>query len=200
MSHNIASIKQLCKTGVLLEYGKIKYTGSITETVNQYIGEGGNTSNITYPDLSLAPGNDKIRIKSFEIVPAKGTQIDIESGIILRIKFMNYLEPAMVDINLELKTLDDMTVFQVGKVIGRVGEKDAKRGIYKAEFCIPPYHLNAGKYKVEVFFGENQRYLLFGGYSHKFEVENTLSDMGYNQSVMPGIMRLQHNIDIQYEG
>lgn len=199
VSHNMASIKQLCKTGVLLEYGKIKYTGPILDTVNHYIGEGGNTSNASYPDLSIAPGNDKIRIKSFEISPVNGTQIDIESGILFKVKFMNFLEPAMVDVNFKVKTLDDITLFQVGKVIGRVGEKDAKRGLYKAELVIPPYHLNAGKYKVTVFFGENQRYVLYGGYTHKFEVENTLSDMGYNQGIMPGIMRLKNNINIQYE-
>ena len=37
VSHNMASIQALCKTGVLLEYGSVKYTGEINDVVNFYI-------------------------------------------------------------------------------------------------------------------------------------------------------------------
>ena len=37
VSHNMASIRALCKTGVLLEYGQVKYTGEISDVVNFYI-------------------------------------------------------------------------------------------------------------------------------------------------------------------
>ena len=37
VSHNMASIRSLCKTGVLLEKGTVKYIGDIGETVNQYL-------------------------------------------------------------------------------------------------------------------------------------------------------------------
>lgn len=37
VSHNMASIRALCKTGVLLEYGKVKYSGEINDVVDYYI-------------------------------------------------------------------------------------------------------------------------------------------------------------------
>lgn len=37
VSHNMASVRQLCKHGVLLENGMIKYTGDIDHTINRYI-------------------------------------------------------------------------------------------------------------------------------------------------------------------
>jgi len=37
VSHNMASIRALCKTGVLLEYGSVKYSGEINDVVNYYI-------------------------------------------------------------------------------------------------------------------------------------------------------------------
>ena len=37
VSHNMASIRSLCKTGVLLEYGKMKYSGEINEVVDYYL-------------------------------------------------------------------------------------------------------------------------------------------------------------------
>ena len=37
VSHNMASIKQLCLSGVLLDKGQVVYTGSATDTVNEYL-------------------------------------------------------------------------------------------------------------------------------------------------------------------
>jgi lipopolysaccharide transport system ATP-binding protein len=37
VSHNMASIRQLCTTGVLLENGMVKYAGDIDETIERYL-------------------------------------------------------------------------------------------------------------------------------------------------------------------
>ena len=201
VSHNMASVKSLCKSGVLLENGGVKYIGAINDTVDYYIGEGGSSENQYFEDLSTAPGNDVVRIKSFEILPLDGSsQITIETGILFRLKFMCYKENAMLDANMEVSTMDDVTVFQVGQVLGQVGEKDSKKGVYTVEFKINPYTLNAGRYKTEIFFGENQRYLVYGGFEQCFEIENSLSDMGFNQSVMPGFLRPKNDFKVTFEG
>ena len=201
VSHNMASVKALCKTGVLLENGMMKYTGTIKDTVDYYIGEGGSSENQYFDDLATAPGNDVIRIKSFEILPGKPqANIDIESGIKFKLQFMCYKSDAMLDVNFNVRTMDDITVFETGSVLGKAGEKDSKKGMYEVEFEVPKYTLNAGKYKVEVFFGENQRYRVFRGFEQMFEVENTLSDMGFNQNVLPGMLRLKNEFNIQYKG
>ena len=201
VSHNMASVKALCKTGVLLENGMMKYTGTIKDTVDYYIGEGGSSENQYFDDLATAPGNDVIRIKSFEILPGKPqANIDIESGIKFKLQFMCYKENAMLDVNMDVKTLDDTTVFRVGRVLGKVGEKDSKRGLYSIEFEVPKYTLNAGKYKAEIFFGENQQRSVFSGFDQCFDVENTISDMGFNQGIQPGMLRLKNEFNIQFEG
>lgn len=203
VSHNMASVKALCQNGILLENGSVKFIGNIKDTVSNYISDGGSTENQFFEDLSVAPGNDLIKIKSFEILPLlrESAIIDIETGIKFKLQFMCYKKDAMLDINIEIKTLDDIIVFQIGKVLGYVGSKDSKIGLYDVELNINPYILNAGKYKAEVFFGENQRYCIFEGFGQNFNVENTLSDMGFNQNVMPGILRLSNNeLKIKYLG
>ena len=72
--------------------------------------------------------------------------------------------------------------------------------IYTIEFQIAPYTLNAGRYKTEIFFGENQRYVVFSGFEQCFEIENSLSDMGFNQNVMPGFLRPKNNFKVTFEG
>lgn len=202
VSHNMASVKALCTRGVMLENGMVKYMGGIKETVDYYIGEGGSSENQYFDDLTTAPGNDVIRIKSFEILPGKSqANIDIESGIKFRLKFMCYKPDAMLDADMLIKTMDDIAVCQVGTMFGEVGKKDSKVGMYTVEFDIPPYTINAGRYKAEIWFGENQRYVVYSDFEQCFEVANTLSDMGFNQSVLPGLLRLNNNdFKIRYEG
>ena len=201
VSHNMASVKALCKRGILLENGMIKYMGGIKDTVDYYIGEGGSSENQYFDDMATAPGNDVIRIKSFEILPGKPqANIDIESGIRFRLKFMCFKADAMLDVNMLIRTMDDIMVTQVGAMLGRTGEKDSKNGMYSVEFEIPPYTLNAGRYKVEIFFGENQRYIVYRGFEQCFEIDNTLTDMGFNQNVLPGMLRLKNEFKVKFEG
>ncbi len=201
VSHNMASVKSLCKSGVLLENGMVKYFGNIADTINYYIGDGGSSENQYFEDLSIAPGNDVLRIKSFEIIPLDNSnQITIETGILFRLKVMCYKENAMLDANIRIATLDDMTLCQIGKQFGQRGQNDSQKGIYTFEFAINPYIINAGKYKAELFFGENQKYVLYSGFEQSFEVENTLTDMGFNQNVLPGLLRLKNDFNITYEG
>lgn len=201
VSHNMGSVRKLCRTGMLLENGMIKILGPINKVVDAYIGEGGSKENQFFEDLSTAPGNDVIRIKSFEILPDKPqANIDIESGIKFRLQFMCYKEDAMLDVNMLIKTMDDVMVCQVGSPFCQWGNKDSKIGIYTVEFKIPPYTLNAGRYKAEIFFGENQRYVVYSGFEQCFQVDNTLSDMGFNQNVLPGMLRLKNDFEIKFEG
>ena len=201
VSHNMASVKSLCNTGVLLENGGLKYMGGIKDTIDLYIGEGGSSENQYFDDLTTAPGNDIIRIKSFEILPTKPqANIDIESGVKFRLQFMCYKENAMLDVNMHVKTMDDVSVFQVGKMFGKSGEKDSKKGIYTMDFEINPYTINAGRYKTEIFFGENQKYVVYSGFEQCFEVENSISDMGFNQNIMPGLLRPKNDFKITFEG
>lgn len=202
VSHNMASVKALCNRGVLLENGTLKYMGGIKDTVDYYIGEGGSSENQYFDDLSIAPGNDVIRIKSFEILPGKPqANIDIESGIKFRLQFMCYKKDAMLDVNMEVRTMDDISVFQVGKVLGIVGEKDSKQGLYTVDFEITPYTINTGKYKAEIFFGENQQHLVYGGFTQCFDVDNSIRDMGFNMNAQPGMLRFNNNdLKINFEG
>ena len=201
VSHNMASVKSLCKTGVLLENGGVKYIGGINDTVDYYIGDGGSSENQYFDDLSIAPGNDVVRIKSFEILPLDGSnQITIETGVLFRLKFICYKENAMLDADIEVKTMDDTIICQMGRVLGEIGEKDSKVGMYTVEFKLDPYTINAGRYKINLWFGENQRYLVYGGFEQCFEVINSLADMGFNQSLLPGFLRPKNDFRITFEG
>ena len=99
----------------------------------------------------------------------------------------------MLDATFQLSTIDDIIIFHNGKVISP--DKDAKVGYYSVEFDLPPFYLNTGKYKFEIWFGENQKHLLWGDLVHMFEIDNTLTGQGYNLSTLPGV--LKPNLDFK---
>ena len=199
VSHNMAAVKKLCAKGIVLENGMVKYRGSIKDAVEQYISGSGNvSSNVYFYNLESAPGNDNIRICSFEVMPETGNVINVESGIHFRLVFMNYKPDIILDATFELHTIDDVIVFHTGKVLSP--NKDAKVGKYDVEFTIPPFYLNTGKYMMKIWFGEAQRYLLWGFYEHTFEIENSLTGQGFNMATLPGILKPHFDFISSYHG
>ena len=78
VSHNMASIRALCKTGVLLENGAVKYMGNINTTVDKYLHD----NNRTFEGEPLVdsfrahvPG---IRIDSFTVNGCPTNQLNLE--------------------------------------------------------------------------------------------------------------------------
>ena len=53
VSHNMASVRQLCKHGVLLENGMVKYLGSIDDTIGKYLAGDTEVESIFYPKNNI---------------------------------------------------------------------------------------------------------------------------------------------------
>ena len=47
VSHNMSSVKDLCKTGLLLESGKLSYYGNVEDALSKYLNRGGDISHIS---------------------------------------------------------------------------------------------------------------------------------------------------------
>lgn len=190
VSHNMAAVKKLCKSGILLENGEVKYFGNIDDTIRMYIDDGTIPSQSVYfDDLSTAPGNDKVRIKSFEVFPVKGDVVSVASGIHFRLTFMNYVPNIHLDAVFELHTADDTIIFHSGKVVSP--QHDSKVGEYIVDFSLPPFMLNRGKYYMNIWFGENNKYILCKPYAHSFMVEEFLYEDPYLGRSLPGVLKIE---------
>ena len=192
VSHNMASIRALCHTGILLNNGRIQTTGLINEVVETYIGNNADSNNAIYADLASAPGNDLIRIREFSLNPIQGNIIDVESGIHVNLVFYNGTPDIILDATFELRTSDDVIVFHIWKVISSDG--DSRQGFYQLSFDIPPHTLNTGNYYLKIWFGKSQKYILWGTYEHHFHIENTYTNQGHNLNNLPGVMKPNFNI------
>ncbi len=189
VSHNMAAVRQLCTSAVVLRNGMLAFEGTQTEGVNYYqTSHNTNSEYIHEGTIETAPGNNSIRILRFEIKPMTGDVISISSGFEFAIEFLNAKEDINLDITFEIKNSDDIIVFHNGAILTH--DKDSKKGKFKVSAAMPGCILNAGVYKFNIIFGENQRYELCVLEDFvQFEIMN--ESAGSSNAILPGVLRLQ---------
>lgn len=189
VSHNMAAVRNLCKTGIVLKDGMLDFSGTVKDAVDYYtLTNYKKTDSLYFKDLKTAPGNDKIRIRSMEVKAAKGRNITIDTDIEVLLVFYNYLANAMIDVTFELRTLEDIVVFHRWKNFSE--KKDSVKGEQQVSFTIPAGLLNAGRYYFRVWFGENEAHVLWGDLNYMFEVDFTNEGVGdIMLGQKPGIIR-----------
>ncbi len=171
VSHNMTAVKKLCKTGVVLSNGTVAYTGDVKSSVDYYIG---NTfvddSNFCFDDLSKAYGNENIKIKSLTVTPISRDVVDENSGVNINIRFYNFKPNITLDVAFTISTMDDMIILGNGMDIAQ--KEEVRIGMYELNIKIPPRFLNKGKYRLDLWFGENHKYVLWGTLSHAIVIND----------------------------
>lgn len=88
VSHNMASIKQLCNTGLLLENGQIAFSGDIQETINQYKSINISANNEDLLNRKERAGNGRVKVKKILFRNRQGSAVeDVFIGDYLKIEF-----------------------------------------------------------------------------------------------------------------
>ena len=110
--------------------------------------------------------------------------------------FNNTKENINLDLTFELRNSDEVTVFHHGAFIST--KSDSQKGIYTITGILQSNLLNAGIYRFNFIFGENQRYALFVVHDfNQFEILN--ETVGSNSFQLPGVIRpnIQYKIAFQ---
>ncbi len=187
VSHNLTAVKELCKSGILLDQGRMIYSGGVEESVIEYQKSSLTKSSYVHEGkMEEALGNENIRILEFSAAPEKGQLIDIDSGVKVKLKFFNNSPNINLDTTFELRTFEEVVVFHTGAFITQ--NNDSEKRVYEVDFVIPAQLLNAGNYYFKIIFGKDQRDALYINENIvSFEVENI--KLGNNISVLPGLVR-----------
>lgn len=198
VSHNMASIKQLCNRGIVLQNGQMVYDNNVSEAVKYYVGsEYQETDNFYFENLNEAPGNEFIRVRSFQLKPTMGDIINISSGIDIEFQFYNAKENIILDASLQLMTMENVVVFHKNNFISPNG--DSKKGEYKVKCHIPANLLNEGKYELWLWFGESNQYLIWGTQKYYFEVGPIVDkNTGFSIGRKPGVVMTDLNFKTDF--
>ena len=162
VSHNMTAVRNLCKTGVLLENGTMKYTGSIEDVVHHYLSEDVESCRVTTWTKERAPYMNGIRLLSARIV---NEQEVLYAGDAIHLEFVFESEEThSAEYNITFLVKDEMNnfLFEASTAFStRLVEKTSS-GIYKAEAVIPANLMNEGSYRIwRIFFVKDRVTLQF---------------------------------------
>lgn len=173
VSHNMASIQNLCKTGILLEKGQIKTTGIVGDVVSAYIAsnveEVGDVSHLT---AFKRIGNTTKEIEILELSRAIPYRTDSVKDIIFTAKVKRN---AVSVKNFQFTTLID-NVAAGGTRVGMAYSPEVLwpdgKDIAEFEIRIPEHHLTRGKYILDVWVGQGD---ITSSYKYFDSVYDTLT-------------------------
>jgi lipopolysaccharide transport system ATP-binding protein len=187
VSHNMHSVKQLCTKGLILNQGQLVFHHNVRETINYYQNEHVETNLVQTFNKEKIIGNTEIQLKKLEISPLDGDLLNVDSGFEIKLDVLLLQNDNDYDITYRLKTEDDIFVFTHGYFFKR---KESDTGLHEITVTVPSNFLNAGKFKLDLIIGENQKFLI----KHVediilFEIENTMTGRGNNTKIPPGVTR-----------
>ena len=143
VSHNMGSMQRLCSRGVLLENGKVKYMGSISDTIRTY-----QSDEIIQNSFEGTDGNKQILYLKKASVSSSDGNIFYNSSTI-KIEFeicvKKHIPSLVIGFNL-------YSIFQYPLARADYNDENKKTslepGSYHFTFEIPPYTLSNGEYKI----------------------------------------------------
>ena len=165
VSHNMASIINLCPRAILLDSGKVVMDGHSPDVVQHYIATARKTgSEVVWPDPATAPGNDIVRLHAVRVlqdgIDGSTADVDIAKEVIIQISYWNLQENALLFSGLWLKNQMDTLVFSSGnhRSISLTEDPWYGRpqpvGLFQSTCRIPGNFLNEGLYSVTAIVGK----------------------------------------------
>ena len=154
VSHNMAAVTRLCDRGLLIRNGEIVLDGTAADVVHQHVAAGTeDASSRNWSDLSLAPGDDSVRLRTVRIVGASGSQIgsSIASDPVGIQMIYDVLEDGHV-LSPYITVVSDAGVdlFSTADSDQSVGKAPRKRGRYTSTAWVPANFLAEGCHYVRV--------------------------------------------------
>lgn len=163
VSHNMASIRKLCKHGVLLKNGSVDYLGDINDVVEHYL----SANDIHSQDLKNRTdryGNGKFKFTSISFIDKTGQSVDsVLSGGSLKVKLEYVVTDNTIDLsnmNIRVHITDvygtDIVTFSSYEHQSNLTNKD---NLNSCTIEVPRFLLKGGSYNI----------LLYASYKDKQE-------------------------------
>lgn len=171
VSHNMASIRQLCRSCVLLENGSVKSIGEVNEIVDQYLEQETMRGEENHEwTLETGPRHGSITILK-SAVEYKGNNLNSAMPFDLVYEFYNHEDGLTLAVNPHVYNSQSVCLFNIETEMERLS-----KGYYKAVFHVPGGLFCAGSYRVNnMFVNRNTCYYLDRN-AHRFEVLNGRDD------------------------
>ena len=194
VSHNMAVIKSLCSSAILLDHGKTGEIGPTDRVVNAYLcasaDDIGIKGEINWPNTNIAPGSREIRLHSIRILGSQNrTQSVLDPEKPIRIAIEYKILETIMGMRFVLQIINADGVVAFSSTDHDLRPVESVRGIYRTVCTIPSDLLNSGKYFVVLHGGCPGVKKLFGGKEFlEFHVERSRHHGSHYPEHWPGVV------------
>lgn len=166
VSHNMTAMQNLCKKGILLENGMLKFSSEINEVVECYLANETQTGiKNNFWEKKNAPGNEKIKIKS-AFIEYSSEVLTVQDSFFIITEFWNFSKDINLNVSLHVKDRSENIVFNIITPPQKIND-----GLYKAVFKIPANFMNDGYYSIHNMFVQDLSTPIFShSNSNSFEI------------------------------
>ena len=165
VSHNLASILNLCPRAILLEHGRITIDGPTKDVVSKYIeGTRERSGEVVWTDPTTAPGTDRVRLRAVRILTEDGTptaDVDIAKAIVVQIEYWNLDDGAKLSTGIHLKdrfggyVLASMNMPSASVTPDCWWDRPRPAALFRSECRLPGEFLNEGTYSITAVIGSS---------------------------------------------
>jgi len=196
VSHNMAAVKSLCNTAVILNNGEVHYQGDVHKAIDLYLRTDSNDELIKkYIDPETAPGNEFVKVKRLEAVPRfiNGSNvITVNTPIDIEFEFWNFMTNKPINLSMHVYTADGVCVFNWG-----TESKYLRSGVNKGICQIPGNLLNANVYFITMMIVADASYAIFNFEEGiLLEVHENRTKSGWHGK-WPGLIRPNLNFTLE---
>ncbi|MBM3206443.1 MAG: ABC transporter ATP-binding protein [Candidatus Staskawiczbacteria bacterium] len=213
VSHNMASVVNLCKRTILLDGGKIVMDGPTSEVIEYYMGLKENKiAEVVWSNLDLAPGNEEAKLHKVRILSDDGRPIseaDIQKETQIEMSYWNLKEGAKLFVSMHLISSQGITVLttfnapSVSLTKDEWYDKEKPKGLFKSICKIPANFLNEGMYFISVFITSYDGMMINHAVKEKVISFNVVDTGGMRKEYSGpwvGVVRPRLSWSTEYEG
>jgi lipopolysaccharide transport system ATP-binding protein len=150
VSHNLLAVDSLCTRAICLHEGKVVLEGSPGSVTSRYLQNWLPTfKEVVYDDISMAPGDNTIRLRMACVRPQNGTSQDlitVRTPLTVEFEYWKLAADTSLDLAAEVFNEHGVNVFTAAKL----GEPPAPAGLLRSSFAVPADLMNNGTYRIRL--------------------------------------------------
>jgi lipopolysaccharide transport system ATP-binding protein len=213
VSHNMASIVNLCRRAILLNDGRVETDGQADEVVQHYLATASSAGGeVVWPDSAQTPGNEIVRFHSVRILQdgcdGPTGDVSISKEVLVQITYRNLQDGSEVypSIWLRDKMGTEVLASSNAKSVSLTEDpwygRPHPTGLFQSVCRIPGNFLNEGLYSISALvINEATRTQIVEDYVLSFDVHDT-GEMRkeHRTGRWPGVVRPRLAWSTEYVG
>ncbi len=164
VSHNMAAVKSLCNSAILIDKGQLMYKGDTESAISQYMGSGSISSIVRWAK-GAEPCNQFVKLHELQVRARgkkEGESITMRDEIEISIEFEKYKEGVRFDTTLQIVDEEGRILFPVTSADNQDEDpRNLAKGVFKNTCYVPADFFNQGRFYANLLIIENRKHLRF---------------------------------------